>query len=137
MRASNFTILSHSPEEILRGLNDFSLDVGITYLDNEPIDGLVLPRRSTANAIACSCRNHHPLAGRYKVTWREAAQRTALPPNPRICRTGASSTAPSAPSNCRPEPALETNSVISLYSNVRLMGLASVMPHYILQDPRQ
>ena len=29
--------------------------------------------------------------------------------------------------------ALETNSVISLYSNVRLMGLASVMPHYILQ----
>jgi len=37
----DFTVLSHSSEEILRGLADFSIDVGITYLDNEPIDGLL------------------------------------------------------------------------------------------------
>ena len=37
----DFTVYSYSTAEILRGLNDFSLDVGIAYLDNEPIDGLV------------------------------------------------------------------------------------------------
>ncbi len=35
----DFTVLSHSSEEIIRGLADFSIDVGITYLDNEPIEG--------------------------------------------------------------------------------------------------
>jgi DNA-binding transcriptional LysR family regulator len=34
---------------------------------------------------------------------------------------------------CHPRPALETNSVINLCSNVRLMGLASIMPQYILE----
>ena len=33
--------MSLSSEEILRGLGDYSIDVGITYLDNEPIDDLL------------------------------------------------------------------------------------------------
>ena len=37
----NFTIMSLSSEEILRGLGDYSIDAGITYLDNEPIDDLL------------------------------------------------------------------------------------------------
>ena len=37
----DFTVLSQSSEEILRGIADFSVDVGITYLDNEPIEGLL------------------------------------------------------------------------------------------------
>src|SRR5262245_30734358 len=32
------TVLSHSSIEILRRLEDFSIDVGLTYLDNEPIE---------------------------------------------------------------------------------------------------
>jgi hypothetical protein len=31
---------SQSSVEILRGLEDFSIDVGLTYLDNEPIEGM-------------------------------------------------------------------------------------------------
>jgi DNA-binding transcriptional LysR family regulator len=73
----------------------------------------------------------HPLAERESVTWREAAELplgllTVNMQNRRIIDRAFRS------ADCRPEPALETNSVISLYSNVRLMGLASVMPHYIL-----
>src|SRR5215510_8714990 len=34
------TILSQSSIEILRQLEDFSIDVGLTYLDNEPIEGM-------------------------------------------------------------------------------------------------
>ena len=34
------TILSQSSMEILRHLEDFSIDVELTYLDNEPIEGM-------------------------------------------------------------------------------------------------
>ena len=34
------TVLSHSSIDILRSLEEFSIDVGLTYLDNEPIEGM-------------------------------------------------------------------------------------------------
>ena len=37
----DFTILSQSSEDILRALQDFSIEAGITYLDNEPVEGLM------------------------------------------------------------------------------------------------
>ena len=33
-------MLSHSSIDILRHLEDFTIDVGLTYLDNEPIEGM-------------------------------------------------------------------------------------------------
>jgi DNA-binding transcriptional LysR family regulator len=126
----DFTVMSMSSEEILRALHDYAIDVGITYLDNEPIEGLLAwPLYNERYCLFVP--DQHPLAGRATVTWREAA---ALPlgllttnmQNRRIIDRAFLS------ANCRPEPALETNSVINLCSNVRLMGLASVMPQYIL-----
>ena len=69
----NFTIMSMSSEEILRGLNDYSIDAGITYLDNEPINGLL----ATPLYIERYCLfipDGHPLAEHERVTWREAAE---------------------------------------------------------------
>ncbi|MBX9682959.1 MAG: LysR family transcriptional regulator [Hyphomicrobium sp.] len=126
----DFTVMSLSSEEILRGLEDYSVDVGITYLDNESVAGL-LTTPLYSERYCLFLPDGHPLAGRASITWKEAS---ALPlglltPNmqnrriiDRAFRTA----------NCRPDPALETNSVINLCSNVRLMGLASIMPHYIL-----
>jgi len=126
----DFTVLSHSSEEILRGLEDFSLDVGITYLDNEPIDGML----ATPLYVERYCLfvpESHPLAKRNSVTWQEAANEPMclLTPNMQNRRIidRAFETA-----KCNPSPQLETNSVINLCSNVRLMGLASIMPQYIL-----
>jgi DNA-binding transcriptional LysR family regulator len=127
----DFTVMSLSSEEILRGLDDYSLDVGITYLDNEPIEGL-LATPLYDERYCLFLPEDHPLASRETVTWREAA---ALPlglptsnmQNRRIIDRAFRT------ANCRPDPALETNSVINLCSNVRLMGLASVMPRYILE----
>jgi DNA-binding transcriptional LysR family regulator len=126
----DFTVLSQSSEEILRGIADFSVDVGITYLDNEPIEGLL----ATPLYVERYCLfvpETHPLAARASVTWREAADEPLclLTPNMQNRRIidRAFETA-----NCRPSPRLETNSVINLCSNVRLMGLASIMPQYIL-----
>jgi DNA-binding transcriptional LysR family regulator len=126
----DFTVLSQSSEEILRALADFSIDVGITYLDNEPIDGLL----ATPLYIERYCLfvpETHALAKRASVTWQEASDEPLclLTPNMQNRRIidRAFETA-----RCHPNTRLETNSVINLCSNVRLMGLASIMPQYIL-----
>jgi DNA-binding transcriptional LysR family regulator len=64
---------SQSSVEILRGLEDFSIDVGLTYLDNEPIEGM----RSEAIYMERYClpvRADHEIAGKAFVTWAEAAK---------------------------------------------------------------
>ncbi len=61
--AVEFTILSHSSEEILRALHDFSIEAGVTYLDNEPVEGLLqapLYRERYCLFVA----EDHPLAGK-------------------------------------------------------------------------
>jgi DNA-binding transcriptional LysR family regulator len=126
----DFAVMSMSSEEILRALEDHTIDVGITYLDNEPITGLIA--HSLYNERYCLfVPEGHELAHRETVTWREAASLplallTTNMQNRRIIDRAFRSV------DCRPQPALETNSVINLWSNVRLMGLASIMPQYIL-----
>ncbi len=125
-----FTVMSMSSEEILRGLEDYSIDAGITYLDNEPIDGM-LATPLYEERYCLFVPSTHGLAGKKSVTWRNAADLslallTTNMQNRRIIDRAFSS------AGCRPSAALETNSVINLCSNVRLMGLASIMPHYIL-----
>lgn len=126
----DFTVLSHSTAEILRGLNDFSIDAGVAYLDNEPVDGLMAsPLYRERYSLFVSA--DHALAGRESVSWREAAQEplcllTQHMQNRRIIDRAFRA------ANCQPIPRLETNSVINLCANVRHMGLASVMPEYLL-----
>jgi len=124
------TVLSQSSIEILRNLEDFSIDVGLTYLDNEPIEGM----RAEAIYMERYCllvRADNEVARKKSVTWAEAAQQPLclLTPNmqnrriiDRVFRTAGT----------KPNPRLETNSVINLYSNVHLMGLASIVPEYFL-----
>lgn len=126
----DFTVMSLSSEEILRGLGDYSIDAGITYLDNEPVTGL-LTTPLYAERYCLFLPEPHRLASRKSITWREAAELplallTSNMQNRRIVDRAFRT------ADCRPEPALETNSVINLCANVRLMGLASIMPDYIL-----
>ena len=128
--AIDFTIMSMSSEEILRGLEDFTIDVGITYLDNEPIAGL-LASPLYKERYCLFVAEGHALASRSSITWKEAAGQplcllTANMQNRRIIDRAFST------ADCHPKPQLETNSVINLCANVRLMGLASIMPEYIL-----
>ena len=126
----DFTIMSMSSEEILRGLEDFTIDVGITYLDNEPIAGL-LASPLYKERYCLFVTEDSPLAHRPCISWKEAAGQplcllTSNMQNRRIIDRAFSS------ADCHPKPSLETNSVINLCANVRLMGVASIMPEYIL-----
>ncbi|MBA2127035.1 LysR family transcriptional regulator [Hyphomicrobium methylovorum] len=122
----DFSILSLSSEEILRGLDEYTLDVGVSYLDNEPINGLLsLPLYTERYCLFLPAG--HALSTRDSITWQEAAELpiglpTSNMQNRRIIDQAFKS------AGARPVPALESNSIINLYTSVQLMGIASIMP---------
>ena len=125
------TVLSQSSIEILRNLEDFAIDVGLTYLDNEPIEGM----RSEAVYMERYCllvRTDHPLADAASVTWADAAKQPLCLLTPDMQNRRIVDRA-FRDANAAPVPRLETNSVINLCANVRLMGLASIIPEYFLE----
>ena len=125
------TVLSQSSIEILRNLEDFSIDVGLSYIDNEPIEGM----RAEAIYMERYCllvRADHELAHKKSVTWAEAAEQPLCLLTPNMQNRRIIDRAFRA-ANAKPTPRLETNSVINLCSNVHLMGLASVVPEYFLE----
>ncbi len=125
-----FTVLSHSSEEIIRGLSDFSIEAGITYLDNEPVAGLLqapLYREHYCLFIA----EDNPIASRASVTWQEAAQEPLCLLTPNMQNRRIIDRAFLA-ANVSPSPRLETNSIMNLLASVRTMGLASIMPEYFI-----
>jgi DNA-binding transcriptional LysR family regulator len=126
--AVDFTILSHSSEEIIRALNDFSIDAGITYLDNEPVEGLMqaeLYRENYCLFVAAE----HELASRTSVTWFEAAQQPLCLLTPNMQNRRIIDRAFAA-AKVRPTPRLETNSIMNVISSVRSMNLCSILPDY-------
>jgi len=125
------TVLSQSSIEILRNLEDFSIDIGLTYLDNEPIEGM----RAEAVYMERYCllvRIDHPLADEPSVTWADAALQPLCLLTPDMQNRRIIDRAFRA-AGAAPVPRLETNSVINLCANVRLMGLSSIIPEYFLE----
>jgi DNA-binding transcriptional LysR family regulator len=125
------TVLSQSSIDILRCLEEFSIDVGLTYLDNEPIEGM----RSEAIYLERYCllvRADHPLATASSVSWADAAKEPLCLLTPDMQNRRIIDRAFRG-ANCAPIPRLETNSVINLCANVHLMSLASIIPEYFLE----
>lgn len=133
LRGSNpnvdLVVLSGTSAEILRGLEDFSMDVGLTYLDNEPISGLV-SRPVYRERYCLFVRLDDPLARLKTVSWAEAATHplALLTPNMqnrRIIDRAFQSV------GAKPVTRVETNSMMNLCANVRETGLASIMPEFV------
>ena len=124
------TVLSHTSAEIQRGLDDFSLDVGLTYLDGEPLPHLrTLPLYQERYLLLTPADG--PLGGRGTVSWSEAASvpLCLLTPDMQGRRIidGYFRRA-----NVVVRPSVETNSLITVCSHLRAGGWSSVMPHTIL-----
>jgi DNA-binding transcriptional LysR family regulator len=124
------TILSHSSIEILRQLEEFTIDVGFSYLDNEPVEGM----RGESIYMERYCllvRADHELAGAASVSWADAAKQPLCLLTPDMQNRRIIDRAFRA-ANASPIPRVESNSVINLISNVHLMGMTSVIPEYFL-----
>ena len=125
------TVLSQSSIDILKNLEEFAIDIGLTYLDNEPIEGM----RSESIYKERYCllvRADHELAEQPCVSWADAARLPLCLLTPDMQNRRIIDRA-FRDANVAPIPRLETNSVINLCANVHLMGLASIIPEYFLE----
>jgi DNA-binding transcriptional LysR family regulator len=124
------TIISSSSIDILRQLEEFTIDVGFSYLDNEPVEGM----RGEPIYMERYCllvRADHELAGAPSVSWTEAAKQPLCLLTPDMQNRRIIDRAFRA-ANASPIPRVESNSVINLIANVHLMGMTSVIPEYFL-----
>ncbi|MFN3844519.1 MAG: LysR family transcriptional regulator [Paracoccaceae bacterium] len=120
------TILSRTSAEILAGIERLDLDAGITYLDNEPL-GRVLRQPLYAEFYRLICAPGTAMADRAQVTWTELA---GLPlclltgdmQNRRIVNQHL------AEGGVRAEPAVESNSTITLLAHVATGQWVSILP---------
>jgi DNA-binding transcriptional LysR family regulator len=121
-----FTILSRTSIEVLSLLGNFDIDVGITYLDNEPLGRVVsVPLYSERYQLITATGT--PLSDREQVTWAEIAELPLclLTPdmqNRRIIDQHL------AEAGSAVRPTLESNSMIVLFSHIRTGKWSSIMP---------
>lgn len=120
------TVLSRSSQDIQRGLDDASLDAGLTYLDNEPLAHVrTLPLYRERYALFTPVDS--PLAGRSRASWLDAGRLplcllTSDMQNRRILD------ARFATAGITPSPAIETDSVVALWAHLRTGAWSSVLP---------
>jgi len=121
----NVTVQSLNSRQIERGLHDFELELGVTYLDSEPLTGVRTLALYEEHYVLLTGAEG-ALAGRDAVTWEETAQLplcllTGDMQNRRIVdgifhEAGA-----------EPRPTVETNSISTMFAHVRDGHWSSVM----------
>jgi DNA-binding transcriptional LysR family regulator len=121
-----FTILSRTSIEVLSMLENLEVDAGLTYIDNEPLGKVrLVPLYAEQYRLLTS--EDSVLGDRAQVTWAEVAKIPLCLLTPdmqnrriinRLLRAA----------GAEPEPTLESNSMIVLFSHVRTGRWASVMP---------
>ncbi|GAB5504903.1 MAG: LysR family transcriptional regulator [Rhizobiaceae bacterium] len=122
----NFSVLSRNSVEVQTLLGNFEIDIGVTYLDNEPVGRVVsVPLYSERYQLITATGN--PLSDRDKVTWAEVAELPLclLTPdmqNRRIIDQHLAEAGVTA------RPTLESNSMIVLFSHIRTGKWSSIMP---------
>jgi len=121
-----FSILSRTSIEVLTLLQNLEIDVGITYLENEPLGRVAsVPLYSERYQLITAAGN--PYSECKSVTWREVAllPLCLLTPdmqNRRIINRHLEEV------GVVPRPTLESNSMIVLFSHIRTGKWSSIMP---------
>ena len=124
------TVKSLSSEEIFRGLDDFDLDLGLTYLEDQRQEGFKIWPLYRERYVLLA-RNAESIGQRTEMTWAEAAEMplcllTANMQNRRII------TAAFRRAQAKPRVVIETDSVFALYSHVLCAEVFSIVPHSML-----
>ena len=121
-----FTVLSRTSTEVLSMLENLEVDAGLTYIDNEPLGRMrAVPLYLEQYRLLTS--ESSPLGDRDKVTWAEVARIPLCLLTPDMQNRRIIDNLLHAAGG-RPDPTLESNSMIVLFSHVRTGRWASVMP---------
>ena len=121
-----FTILSRTSIQILNMLENLEADVGLSYLDNEPL-GRVQVQELYREDYALVCAPDDPAAGRTDIGWTDIGTRTLclLTPdmqNRRIINRAFMEAGQT------PNVRMESNSTVVLVSHVEQGGWSTVLP---------
>ena len=120
------TVLSQTSQQIQRAIDNFEIDIGVTYLDNEPLAHVrTVPFYRERYVLVTPTEG--PIGRRRRIAWSEAA---ALPlslltpdmQNRRILNGIFRGV------GVEPNAVIETNSVATLWSHLRLGRWSAVMP---------
>jgi DNA-binding transcriptional LysR family regulator len=127
----SLTVLSLTSQEIQEGIDNFELDVGLTYLDNEPLDR-VISKPIYQEAYLLLTREDGPLGARDTISWAEASEQklcllTGDMQNRRIIDGIFRSV------GAAPRPAIETNSIFNLCSHAGIRGVCSIVSLQLLE----
>jgi DNA-binding transcriptional LysR family regulator len=121
-----FTILSRNSADVLSMLENLEVDAGLTYIDNEPLGRMrAVPLYLEQYRLLTSADS--PLGERDKVTWAEVGRIPLCLLTPDMQNRRIIDSLLHAAGG-HPEPTLESNSMIVLFSHVRTGRWASVMP---------
>ncbi len=122
----SFTVVSRTSLSILTQIENLDVDVGITYIDNEPL-GRVKSFPLYEEQYLLLAGKDAPLVNKTSATWKEAAQ---LP----LCLLSADTQNRRiidrllGPISERPAPALESDSATALIAHVQTGGWSSIVP---------
>lgn len=121
-----FTVLSRTSSDVLSMLENLEVDAGLTYIDNEPLRRMrAVPLYLEQYRLLTSADS--PLGDRDRVTWAEVGRIPLCLLTPDMQNRRIIDSLLHAAGE-RPEPTLESNSMIVLFSHVRTGRWASVMP---------
>jgi DNA-binding transcriptional LysR family regulator len=132
---TRFEVISQTSVEIQRGLDDFTIDAGITYLDNEALSRVRTQPLFREHYVLVT-HDEGIVAGLNSVSWAQAA---TLP----LCLlTPAMQNRRIIDANFRAagaeiQAAIETNSLITLWSHIRFGHWSTVVPNTFMLLMRQ
>lgn len=126
----NMKLMSLSAEELIRQLDRFEIDLGLTYLEDPGLKGFkVLPLYRERHVLLA--RDPAPSITSGPLGWADIADfpLCLLTPDMQNRRL---IDAAFREAGVSPKVVLETDSVFALYAQVRCAGLYSVVPHSLL-----
>ncbi|AXS41633.1 LysR family transcriptional regulator [Breoghania sp. L-A4] len=121
-----FSVISRTSVEVLSLLENLEIDVGITYLDNEPL-GRVANVPLYLERYCLVTTEENPFGRRESVTWKEVSALslcllTSDMQNRRILNQHLAEAGTAA------NPTLESDSMVALIAHVRTGKWSSIMP---------
>ena len=127
---ARFHIVSQTSIEIQRGLDEFAIDVGVTYLDNDPL-ARVRTLELYRERYVLITHDDGVLSDRTEATWAQAASLplcvlTPSMQNRRILD------AYFRAAGAEVQAMIETNSLVTLWSHIRFGRWSTVVPHTFL-----
>ncbi len=125
-----FQLFSYSSEQIMRRLDGFELDFGLTYIEDPRLQGFkVLPLYQERHVLLA--RQPELVEFSTQLDWQTVAQLPLCVLTPNMQNRQLLDAA-FREAKVKPNIVMETDSVFALYAHVRCARLFSIVPHSLL-----